>query len=167
MHASAPTPPRPAGALPRLDRDGLVALLTAGAVATVAFDIWGQAVAPALGLGNLAPVPLARGTLALFLGLDSEPAAHFMHLFLVGLVAYPLGWLVFRASAERLAPGLSWFGASAIYGFGLWLFAIGLVASTVTGAFFLHFTTITWLALVGHVLYGIVCAASLRWLESR
>jgi hypothetical protein len=165
MHT--PTPPRPAVALPRLDRDGLVALLTAGAVGTIAFDIWGQAVAPALGLGNLAPVPLARGTLALFLGLDSEAAAHFMHLFLVGLVAYPLGWLGFRAVAARMAPGLSWLAVSALYGFGLWLFAIGLVASTVTGAFFLNFTTITWLALVGHVLYGIVCAASLAWLERR
>ena len=150
-----------------LSLDTVIAMLVAGAVATVAFDIWGQAVAPALGLGNLAPVPLARGTLALFLGVDSEAAAQFMHLFVVGLVAYPLGWLVFRTLAARVAPGLGLLAASAVYGFGLWIFAIGLVASTVTGAFFLNFTTITWLALVGHVLYGIVCGVAFDWLERR
>lgn len=157
-----------ATALPALSGRTLMLALVSGSVATIAFDIWGQAVAPALGLGNLAPVPLARGTLQLFLGLDSEAAAQFMHLFLVGLVAYPLGWLMIaRPLLGRLAPGLGWLGASAIYGVGLWVFAIGMVASTVTGAFFLHFTTITWLALVGHTLYGIVCGWMVEWLEAR
>ena len=157
---TTPMPHRPAA------RDLAMTAIVAGSVATIAFDIWGQAVAPALGFGNLAPVPLARGTLNLFLGLDSEAAAQFMHLFLVGLVAYPLGWLLI-AKPLLARFGLGWPAASALYGFGLWVFAIGIVASTVTGAFFLNFTTITWLALVGHVLYGIVCGWMDAWLTRR
>jgi hypothetical protein len=74
---------------------------------------------------------------------------------------------VFRFIAERVAPSLSVLASSAIYGFGLWLVAIGFVASTVTGLFFLDFGSTAWLALAGHVLYGIVCGISLDWIERR
>lgn len=169
-----PRPAQPSPATPphaRPDRraalPGPVALGMAGCVATVAFDLWGQAVAPALGLGNLAPVPLARGTLIALLGWDSEPAAQFMHLFLVGLVAYPLGWVLVRHALQRAAPGLGWLPASALYGVLLWVFAIGLVASAVTGHPFLNFTRIAWIALVGHVIYAVACGWALRRLEAR
>ena len=46
---------------------------------------------------------------------------------------------------------------------GLWVFAIGIMASLVNGnAFFLGFTGITWVALAGHVLFALVCAWALR-----
>jgi hypothetical protein len=35
----------------------------------------------------------------------------------------------------------------------------------VTGNLFLNWTDITWVALVGHTLYGIVCAWIVNWLE--
>ncbi|WP_226780632.1 hypothetical protein [Oceaniglobus trochenteri] len=151
-----------------MNRDTLVAMLLAGAAATVAFDIWGQALAPMLGLGNLAPEGLARSLLGK-LGLpNGRPAGHVMHLVLVGLIAYPLGWMVvFRPIQQRVMPGLHRFAASAIYGFGLWVVAIGGIAGFATGDIFLNFTKIAWVALVGHVLYGVVLVAALSWLARR
>ncbi len=49
--------------------------------------------------------------------------------------------------------------SSAFYGFGLWVFAIGGITSVAGLPFFLGFTSLTWVALVGHVLYGIVMVA--------
>ena len=143
-------------------------MLLSGAAGTVAFDLWGQAIAPWLGLGNLAPVGLARSLLG-SLGLpNGAPAGNFMHLFLVGLVAYPLGWmLIARPILARVLPSLGWIAGSAIYGFGLWIFAIGGVTAVAGLPFFLGFTTIAWVALVGHVLYGIVQVATLEWLARR
>ena len=54
------------------------------------------------------------------------------------------------------------FVASAVYGFGLWIFAIGGITMIAGLPFFLGFTGITWVALVGHVLYGIVMVAVMR-----
>ena len=166
---AAMTAPAPRStALPRLNADTLMIMMLAGAFATVAFDLFGQAISPALGFGTLAPVPLARGTLNLVLGAGAGSAAagHFMHLALVGLIAYPLGWLALaRPVLARL--GLGWAAGSALYGAALWAVAIGGIASMVTGNLFLGFSTITWVALVGHVLYGLALGAGVAWLEGR
>ncbi|MEM7693369.1 MAG: hypothetical protein AAF318_02895 [Pseudomonadota bacterium] len=159
---------RAQGALPA-PFNGLLLALIGGSVATVAFDLWGQAISPALGLSRLAPVPLAVQTVDVLTGIRSTNAGHFMHLFVVGLIAYPLGWLaVFRPLQERILP-MHWFAASAIYGFGLFLVAIGFVAGPLLAGnpWFLNFTGIMWVALVGHVLYGIVLAATVKALEDR
>jgi hypothetical protein len=121
-----------------------------------------------LGFGNLSPDGLARSLLGRF-GLPSgEAQGNLMHLLLIGLLAYPIGWLfVFRPVQQRLAPAMGWFPASAIYGFGLWILAIGIV-TTISGLPpFLGFATIAWVALVGHVVYGIVCGGCVYWLERR
>ncbi|WP_339950928.1 hypothetical protein [uncultured Albimonas sp.] len=138
-------------------------VLGAGAAATVAFDLYGQAISPLLGAAALAPVPLARQTLQTTFGWDSGAGAHLLH-YIAGLVAYPLGWLLIaRPLARRLAPGLPELAAAALWGVGLWVFAIGIMASLVNGnAFFLGFTGITWVALAGHVLFALVCAWALR-----
>lgn len=60
-----------------------------------------------------------------------------------------------------------WFLPSAIYGFGLWVFAIGGITTIAGLPFFLNFTGITWVALVGHVLYGIVLVAVLSLIEKK
>jgi len=44
----------------------------------------------------------------------------------------------------------------------LWVFAIGGVTLVAGLPFFLNFTGITWVALVGHVVYGIVMVAVLK-----
>jgi uncharacterized membrane protein YjdF len=136
----------------------LVTMLIAGSAATVAFDLYGQAISPLMGFASLAPVPLARQTLQTVLGASSEAGGHLMH-YIAGLIAYPLGWMIGRRIVARIMPGLPWLVGAAAYGVGLWVFAIGFLASIVNGnPFFLGFTGITWVALVGHVLFALVAA---------
>ena len=92
-------------------------------------------------------------------GQPWEPGAQFLH-YMAGLVAYPLGWmLVARPVARVVRPGLSWLAASALYGVALWIFALYIMAHLIAGnPPFLGFTGITWVALIGHVLFAVVAA---------
>ena len=153
----------------RVSLDAAIGMLIAGAAATLAFDLWGQSIAPWLGLGNLAPAGLAQGLLGK-LGFEGVARAHgqFMHLFVVGLVGYPLGWfLVFKPLWDRFVGFGGWAVPAAIYGAALWIVAIGVIAGWVTGNVFLGFTRITWVALVGHVFYGVALGGTAQWLARR
>ncbi len=138
----------------------LVAFLTAGAAAFIAFDLFGQVISPMLGFATLAPVGLANATIKAVFGAGYRPGAEFLHFF-AGLVAYPLGWVMIAEPIRaKLTPFVPWLVASAIYGAVLWVFALYVMAHLVAGnAPFLGFTGITWVALVGHVLFGVVVAA--------
>ncbi len=138
-------------------------MFISGVVATIAFDLWGQLISPALGFASLSPHGLARSLLGR-LGLpDGEFAGYFVHFYLVGLIGYPLGWLyVFRPLWRRVIGGGGWLLPSAVYGFGLWVFAIGGITAVAGLPLFLNFTGITWVALVGHVIYGIVMVATMQ-----
>lgn len=144
-------------------------MFISGLAATVAFDLWGQIISPALGFANLSPHGLARSLLGT-LGLpNGDFSGYFMHFYLVGLIGYPVGWLfIFRPVWSRLA-GLrgGWFVPAVLYGFGLWVFAIGGITAVAGLPFFLNFTGITWVALVGHVLYGVVMVAVMRLVAVR
>ena len=64
----------------------------------------------------------------------------------------------------RLTPGISWLPGSVLYGVGLWIFALYIMAHLVAGnPAFLGFTGITWVALVGHVLFALVAAWVVAW----
>ncbi|MEM1317338.1 MAG: hypothetical protein AAGF29_03640 [Pseudomonadota bacterium] len=143
--------------MPKIDMATLGATFVAGFFASNAFDLWGQMISPALGFANLSPHGLARSLLG-SLGLhNGNFAGYFMHFYLVGLIGYPVGWLfVFWPIWKKVMGETHWFLPSAIYGFGLWVFAIGGITLIAGLPFFLNFTGITWVALVGHVLYGIV-----------
>jgi hypothetical protein len=145
---------------------GLLTMLLAGAVATVVFDCFGQSQSPALGFANLAPVPLANNVIQVLFGEPWRPGAEFLH-DLAGLVAYPLGWmLIARPVAGRFAPQRPCWTAATLYGIGLWIFALYIMAHLIAGnPAFLGFTGITWVALVGHVLFALVAAAVVRWRE--
>ena len=148
---------------PALNRQTLGLMFISGFFATIAFDLWGQAISPALGFATLSPHGLARSLLST-LGLPAGNfAGYFVHFYLVGLVGYPIGWLfVFAPAWNRIVGSTHWFVPSAIYGFGLWFFAIGGITTIAGLPFFLGFTGITWVALVGHVVYGIVMVAVMR-----
>ena len=155
-----------AAALPRISFDTLVLIALAGTAGTLAFDLWGNAIAPMLGLGGLAPVGLARAFLGA-LGLPNGSAAgNLMHLFLVGVIAYPVGWL-FIARPVLARVGLHWSMGAVVYGVALWVFAIGLIAWIAGNPPFLGFARITWVALAGHVIYAVAAAATVAWLEKR
>ncbi|MGI3210442.1 hypothetical protein ACROSR_04925 [Roseovarius tibetensis] len=143
-------------------------MFISGFFATVAFDLWGQVVSPSLGFATLSPHGLAKSLLGAYGLPNGDFAGYFVHFYLVGLVGYPVGWLhVFRPVWSRLGPRGGWPVGAAIYGFGLWLFAIGGITALAGLPFFLNFTGITWVALAGHVLYGVVLVAVLRLFGAR
>jgi len=156
------------GVIPRRDSRTLGVMFVAGFFATLAFDLWGQVVSPGLGFAILSPHGLARSLLGR-LGLpNNDFAGYLMHFYLVGLIGYPVGWLFIFAPVWRAVVGQThWFVPSAIYGFGLWVFAIGGITAIAGLPLFLNFTGITWVALVGHVLYGIVLVAVMQRIEQR
>lgn len=162
----AATSTNPHAALPAISMQTVVLIVLSGAVGTMAFDLWGKAIAPFLGLSGLAPVGLARGFLGAIGLPNSDAWGNFMHLFLVGMIAYPVGWLfVARPVIARVMPALHWVLASAAYGVGLWVFAIGGIAWIAGNPPFLGFTGITWVALAGHVFYTIAAAATVAHQE--
>ncbi|MEZ5825754.1 MAG: hypothetical protein R3C97_13730 [Geminicoccaceae bacterium] len=143
----------------------LVPALLAGSAATVAFDLFGQALSPLAGFAKLAPVGLADATIKALFGASLPGAGYLLHM-LVGLISYPLGWLlVARPLAARLAPSMPEWLVAAAYGIGLWIFALFGMAHLLVGMpAFLGFTGITWVALAGHVIYALAFVASLKWL---
>ena len=151
---------------PALTLYTLVLVVLTGAAGTLAFDLWGKAIAPLVGLGTLVPVGLARGFLGT-LGLPNGAAAgNAMHLFVVGVVAYPVGWLfVARPLQRAVLPALPWVVTALVYGVALWAIAIGGIAWIAGNPPFLGFGTLTWNALAGHVIYALAAAAAAAWVE--
>jgi hypothetical protein len=73
-----------------------------------------------------------------------------------------------RPLAARFAPQLPRWAAASFYGVELWIFALYVMAHLVAGnPAFLGFTGITWVALVGHVIFALVAAAVVRWREAQ
>ncbi len=142
----------------------IVTLLSAGAFSTVAFDFFGQSLSPLLGFSGLAPVPLATQVVKVFTGEAYRPAGEFLHYF-AGMIAYPIGWMLIVDPLRRaFLPQINWFLGSLAYGVALWVFALLVMASWVAGnPPFLGFTGITWVALVGHVLFAVVTAVVVEW----
>lgn len=138
----------------------IMTLLSAGALATVAFDAFGQGLSPLLGYAKLAPVGLASSTLKQVFGASPSGAAYLVHT-LTGLIAYTIGYFMIARPVQRaILPNLHWSITAAVYGVALWVFALFIMAHLVAGMpAFLGFTGITWVALVGHVIFALVAAA--------
>ncbi len=154
--------------VPGINVSTLQTMLVAGALATAAFDLFGQAISPMLGFANLAPVPLATQIWGVLFGEPFRPGGHLLH-YVAGLVAYPAGWMfIWQPLQERVLPQLGWLVSSVLYGVGLWVFALYVMAHWVAGnPAFLNFTGITWVALVGHVLFAVVAAWAVNWREAK
>lgn len=135
-------------------------LLSAGALATVAFDTFGQALSPLFGYAKLAPVGLAGATLKNVFGANPSGAAYLLHS-ITGLVFYTLGYFMIARPIQRaVLPQLHWTLTAVAYGVALWVFALYIMAHLVAGMpAFLGFTGITWVALWGHIVFAIVAAA--------
>ena len=156
-------PTTKASFFPPVDRQVLIALALSGVAASIAFDVFGQLLSPAAGFVELAPVGLAKLVIAKLFGVSTTGGAYVLH-FLTGLLFYPLGYLfAARPVARAFAPRTPWWVVGVIYGVITWLWAVYVMAYLVAGlpAFF-GFTEFTWIALVGHVLFGWVAAAVIR-----
>ncbi len=156
-------PTTKASFFPLPDRKVLIALALSGVAATIAFDVFGQILSPAVGFIELAPVALAKIVIAKLFGVTTTVGAYALH-FLTGLLFYPLGYLfAARPVASAVVPGMPWWAVGTIYGAVIWLWAVYVMAYLVAGlpAFF-GFSEFTWVALVGHLLFGWVAAAVIR-----
>ncbi len=141
----------------------IATMLIAGSAATIAFDLFGQALSPIAGFANLAPVPLATQTWGVVFGEPYRPGGNLLH-YIAGLVAYPIGWMIWHAVVRRALPMVPWLVSAVVYGVALWVFALYIMAHLVAGnPPFLNFTGITWVALVGHILFAVVYAWVARW----
>jgi hypothetical protein len=155
--------------LPMINTRTLGLMFIAGFFATIVFDLWGQVISPGLGFAMLSPHGLAKSLLGSFGLPNGDFAGYFVHFYLVGLIGYPVGWLfVFKPVWTAMTGGAGgWFVPSAIYGFGLWIFAIGGITAIAGLPLFLGFTGIAWVALIGHVAYGIALGAVLSVIDRR
>ncbi|MEM6407853.1 MAG: hypothetical protein AAF700_05490 [Pseudomonadota bacterium] len=140
-----------------MTRTNIWTILTAGAFATLAFDLFGQGLSPMAGFAKLAPVGLAQATIKSIFGAAPKGIGDVVHI-VNGLLIYSLGYvLVARPIQQKILPNLHWLITSIVYGVGLWVFALYGVAHLIAGNKpFLGFTGITWVALWGHILYGVV-----------
>ena len=138
-------------------RETVFTVLTSGAFATLAFDVFGQALSPLFGFAKLAPVPLAGATINTVFGANPSGAAYLLHA-MTRLVFYAVGWaLVARPLQRAVMPNLPWFVTAAVYGVVLWVFALYVMAHLVVGNKpFLGWGGITWVALWGHIVYALV-----------
>lgn len=150
--------------LPAITVQTLVTLFVAGAVATAAFDLFGQVLAPFTGNSALAPVGLATGAWKVVFGEGYKPGGYLLHL-MAGLIAYPAGWMFFwQPLQKRLAPAMPWLVSATLYGVALWVFALFFMAHLFVGLpAFLGWSNITWVALAGHVVFAIAAAGVARW----
>jgi hypothetical protein len=139
-------------------------MLVAGALATVAFDFFGQSLSPMLGFANLAPVPLATQVIEVLTGNAWVPGGQFLHYF-AGMIAYPLGWMMIVEPLRRTRlPRVPRWAAALAYGVALWVFALYVMAHLIAGnPAFLGFQGIAWVALIGHVLFAVVVWRAERW----
>ena len=164
--------------LPAFKTRTLTTLLVSGAFAILAFDLFGQTISPLLSaiptLGSkLAPVALANQSLGAITGLGTKFIAqygigHAIHL-LTGLLVYPIGYMfIARPIAQKIAPIVPWWGVGIIYGIVLWVFALYVMAHLVAGnPAFLGWSGITWVALWGHIVFGLVIAGFAWWRHER
>lgn len=134
-------------------------VLTAGAIATLAFDIFGQGLSPLFGQARLAPTGLAGATIKSIFGATPKGAAHLLH-FATGIIFYAVGYFAIARPLQRIVlPNLHWSITAAFYGVALWVVALYGMAHLVAGMKpFLGWTGITWVALWGHVIYALVAA---------
>ncbi|MEL6948423.1 MAG: hypothetical protein AAFO73_12480 [Pseudomonadota bacterium] len=158
-------------ALPQMNGALLTTALVGGAFATIGFDLFGQFVSPLLKsvaspyLGaKLAPVGLANQSLAVLLdvkgrAISSIGLGHAMHV-LTGLLLYPLGYLLLARPISNAVAPLPWWVTGTAYGVVLFVFALYVMAHLVAGnPPFLGWGGITWVALWGHIVFGLIVAA--------
>mgnify|MGYP001822693756 FL=1 len=84
--------------------------------------------------------------------------------YVAGVIAYPIGWMfIWRSAMERIAPQHNWFLSATLYGVGLWVFALKVMAHLVAGnPAFLGFIQLPWVALFGLILFAWAVAYGVR-----
>lgn len=147
------------GLFPALTAATFVTAILAGVAADIVWEIWARMITPVFVGGPLEPAALVQGVF----GLQSRAIAELIHA-LVGVVAYPLGYLfIARPLRRAIIPGLPWWLTALAYGVGLWIFALYIMAHLFAGQPpFLGFIPLTWASLAGHLLFALTLAIVVR-----
>ena len=142
----------------------LITAILAGAAADLAWEFWARVITPLWIGGPLQPAALVQSVF----GFQNLFWAEVIH-GVVGVVFYPLGYLfIARPVARVVTPFLPWWIVGIGFGIGLWIFALYVMAHLIAGLPpFLGFIQLTWASLVGHMIFGLVTAAVVRWRENR
>ena len=137
----------------------ITTILLAGLASEIAWEIWARAITPLWVGGPLEPAALVQSVF----GFSSRLAGEIIH-FLVGLIAYPFGYIFIALPIARaIAPFLPWWMVALGYGVGLWTFALYIMAHLFAGLPpFLGFIPLTWASLVGHLLFSLACGAVVK-----
>lgn len=148
--------------VPLVSAGVLVTALLAGLAADITWEIWARLITPIFVGGPLQPAALVQSVF----GFSNWALAELIHA-IVGIVFYPLGYLyIARPIARTVTPFLPWWVVGLGFGIGLWVFALYVMAHLFGGQPpFLGFIPLTWASLVGHMLFGLACAAVVRWRE--
>ena len=134
-------------------------VLLAGLAGEVVWEVWARAITPLLVGGPLEPAALVQDVFK----LKSRLPAEIIH-FLVGLIAYPIGYIyIAQPIARVVTPFFPWWIVAMGYGVGLWIFALYIMAHLVAGhPAFLGFIPLTWASLAGHLAFSVALAAVVR-----
>lgn len=153
---------RDAPLFPPLVPATLLTAVVAGAAADIVWEGWARFATPLLVGGPLEPAALVQSVF----GLESRTLAELIH-GVVGVVFYPLGYLfVARPIARIVTPFLPWWVVGLGFGLGLWVFALYVMAHLIAGLpAFLGFIPLAWASCAGHMIFGLVTAAVVRWRE--
>ncbi|WP_209015382.1 hypothetical protein [Roseibium limicola] len=148
--------------LPPLLLSTLVTAVLAGLAADITWEVWARVFTPLWVGGPLQPAALVQSVF----GFKNLLLAEAIHAC-VGIVAYPLAYLfVARPIARIVTPFLPWWCVGIGFGIGLWVFALYVMAHIFAGLPpFLGFGQLAWASLVGHMGFGVVCAAVVKWRE--
>ena len=159
----------PAASIPRqlfppLDAETMITSLIAGVAADLTWEFWARVITPFIpGVGGpLEPAALVQSVF----GLESRLVGEIVHL-VVGFLFYPLGYLFIARPLQRLIiPGLPWYLTAAGFGIGLWIFALYVMAHLIAGLpAFLDFIPLAWASCGGHIIFGLVVGAVVKWRE--
>ncbi|WP_045388560.1 hypothetical protein [Falsirhodobacter sp. alg1] len=144
---------------PAITKTMIISALIAGVLADITWEIWARGITPLIIGGPLEPSALVQSVF----GLQSHVLAELIHL-VVGVVFYPLGYLFIARPLQRaILPGLPMILTALGFGVGLWIFSLYVMAHLFAGLpAFLGFGPITWVSLVGHLLFGLVVAVVLH-----
>ncbi len=162
MRTSSITAEFGGGLLPPLTAATLATAVLAGAAADIVWEFWARFVTPFLVGGPLQPAALVQSVF----GFRSLFWGEIIHA-VVGVVFYPLGYLfIARPIARVITPFLPWWMVGIGFGLGLWVFALYVMAHLIAGLpAFLGFIPLTWASCAGHMIFGVVTAAVIRWRE--
>lgn len=148
--------------VPPLTAATLATAVLAGGAADIVWEVWARFVTPVLVGGPLQPAALVQSVF----GFNNLALAELIHA-VVGVVFYPLGFIfIARPIARVVTPFLPWWVVGIGFGLGLWVFALYVMAHLIAGLpAFLGFIPLAWASCAGHVIFGIVTAAVVRWRE--